>query len=359
VRLALIADSNEPGQSGVGDYALLLAGALERLDVTTEVFSLGACGSEQRRSLSARVAAFEPDWLSFQYVPYAYAHRGMVTRTTLPWKALRGRTGTHVMFHEIWIGSHEGASIRDRFMGWLQKRGIRSIVQLLKPEVIHCSNRLYSAMLAHAGIQNQILPLFGNVPVVVSKTDPYEALVSSLQPGSPRKGWLVAAFFGTIHPNSSALTVLQWLKEKALLSGRHLLVVSLGRCPNAAGYFQSWAETLNDQENVRFEVRGELPPDELSGWLGAADCGLSTTPYNIIEKSGSAVAFAEHGVPVLVTDLGAPVRHCDVPDQSLAPRFWLANDATLGTLSDVPPRQPDGNLVDEVASTFLRQLSHV
>ena len=38
-----------------------------------------------------RVRMAEPDWVSLQFVPYAYAHRGLVGRSTLPWEKLRGR----------------------------------------------------------------------------------------------------------------------------------------------------------------------------------------------------------------------------------------------------------------------------
>lgn len=356
MKLALITDTDQPGQSGVGDYALLLAGKLESLGVTAKVFPLGGSGSSHQKELSARTSAFDPDWVSFQFVPYAYAHRGLVTRRTLPWKTLRGRKGTHFMFHEIWIGSHVGARLCDRAVGWLQRRGLQSVVRQVRPEVVHCSNWLYSTLLTNADIANQILPLFGNVPIVPRVVDPYHALIKTLSPESDRQDWHVAAFFGTIHSGANVVHVLRWLQKISQQLGRRLLVASLGRCPDAEQHFRTWSETLGETDSTRFVVKGEMPPHELSAWLGSADCGVSTTPYNIIEKSGSAVAFAEHGISVLVTDCGSPVRGVNRSLDDLAPRFRLAEASVLAKLQNLPQRQPAEGFIDGVAATFLKHL---
>lgn len=357
VRLALIADTDTPGQSGVGDYALMLADELRTLGVIVEVFSIGAVGSPQRSELTEGVAAFQPDWVSFQFVPYAYAHRGLVSHRTLLWKKLRGHKGTHFMFHEIWIGSHCGASIRSRIMGFLQKRGILSVMRCLNPSIVHCSNRLYSSILDSAAISNSVLPLFGNIPVICAEADPYVSVVESIQSGSRRKDWTVAAFFGTIHRGSGSRRVLRWLHENARRHGRRLLVVSLGHCPDADLHFRDFAESIGDKGDVNFLVQGKMPSQELSAWLGSADCGVATTPFNIIEKSGSAIAFAEHGVPVFVTDRGSSVRDGDIPIADLTPRFWLAEDSVLKNLADVPPRRSQGSLLGVVAASLLDQLA--
>jgi glycosyltransferase involved in cell wall biosynthesis len=358
LKLALITDTDQLGRSGVGDYALLLAGKLQSLGYTAEVFPMVCPFSNQRSELPSRLSAYHPDWVSFQFVPYAFAHRGLVTRRSLPWRNLRGKRGTHFMFHEIWIGSHVGARIRDRATGWLQRRGIRSVVRQVQPDVVHCSNRLYSALLKHAGIPNSILPLFGNVPVLPRGIDPYQAVIASLIPGSDRKDWHVAAFFGTIHSGANVVQVLRWLKDVSERQGRRLLVVSLGRCPDAEEHFRAWSEALGETDSTRFVIKGEMPSGELSAWLGAVDCGVSTTPHNIIEKSGSAVAFAEHGVPVIVADSGAPVRGVSTPRADLTPDLWLFGDERLSWLESLPPRREPQSRLDQVARQFLADLEN-
>jgi len=356
MKILFLADSIQPGESGVGDYALQICAKLQALNVDAVVDCLGAPNSLLRASLAERVSQAKPDWVSFQFVPYAYAHRGWVGRSTLPWDALRGRRGTHVMFHEIWIGAHQGASLRDRAMGGLQRRGIQKLICQLRPDKVHCSNRLYSAMLLRAGIPNRLLPLFGNIPVTMAALDPYEQVLAGLVPGLPRSGWLVAAHFGSIYSSEHLLLALRWLQECCLRQGKRLLVVSLGHSPTAEASFAGLARQLPADGRPCFLVKGRLEASALSPWLRCADCGLATTPFNIIEKSGSAVAFAEHGVPVIVMDPGADVRGVSIPRQDLAPEFWLFGDKRLEAPNGLPPRRDPQPRLDRVAKQFLEEL---
>ena len=356
MKIVFVADSNQPGKSGVGDYALHLCASLVTLNVEAVVECLGAPNTSTRASLVGRVRQSKPDWVSFQFVPYAYAHRGWVGRRTLPWEALRGRLGTHLMFHEIWIGAHQGASLRDRAMGALQRRGIQNLMCQLRPDKVHCSNRLYSAMLLRAGIPNQLLPLFGNIPVSTAVLDPYEQFLSGLVPGPPRSGWVVAALFGCIYESEHLLPALRWLQECCLRQGQRLLVVSLGHSPTAETTFARLAAQLPAEGRATFLVKGRMDSAALSPWIRWADCGLATTPFNIIEKSSSAVAFAEHGVPVIVTDAGAAVRGLALPRQDLAPEFWLFGEKRLEDLHGLPPRREPQPRLDRVAKQLLVEL---
>jgi hypothetical protein len=127
----------------------------------------------------------------------------------------------------------------------------------------------------------------------------------------------------------------------------------LGHSPGAEEHFEDWSKALGTTDSTRFLVKGKIPFGELSAWLGRADCGLSTTPLNVIEKSGSAVAFAEHGVPVLVTHSGSPTRRGNVPPGTLKPRFWLADEAALARCHELPPRYCGESSLDKVAATLM------
>ncbi|HTO03796.1 MAG TPA: hypothetical protein VL069_08850, partial [Opitutus sp.] len=102
---------------------------------------------------------------------------------------------------------------------------------------------------------------------------------------------------------------------------------------------------------------GPQPPEVISQVLQAADFGVATHPWALLEKSGSTVALLEHGLPVLV------------------PRDdWESRDGTshserdplLRKLSDLPPaaftewlatrRQPAAQL-PALAANFLAQLN--
>lgn len=352
MKIAFIANTNEPGQSGVGDYTLGLAYKLKELGAETLVSVLQESGRPSSMGV-AELKAFQPDWVSYQFVPYAYAHRGLVNKKTLPWGRLKGRVGTHFMFHEVWIGAHRGAAWRDRLIGFLQRRGIQSVMRQLRPDVVNCSNQLYSAMLSGAGIDNSVLPLFGAIPIAEAGLDPYEEVVCSLYPGSCRQNWLVATFFGALYPSENILSALIWLQALSRQQQRRLLVVSLGHSPSAKITFETLAPSAG---NPDFLVKGRLEADELSRWIRNADCGLSTTPFNIIEKSSSAIAFVEHGVPVIVIDEGAPVRGVSLPQADLAPDYWHFGDDRLNQWHDLPAKGEPQSRLERVARQFLEEL---
>ena len=356
MKIVFLADTDQPGESGVGDYALELSSSLSAFNVESVVECLGSPNSSLRLSLVARLNELQPDWVSLQFVPYAYAKYGLVGRGTLPWQQLRGRIGTHLMFHELWIGAHKGAALRPRAIGALQRRGIQNAVRELHPGVVHCTNRLYSAMLQRVGIKNNVLPLCGAIPVTSVGPDPYDEVLASLHHGSRRSGWIVAALFGSIYPSENLLPALQWLQDRCLRQGKRLLLVSLGTCPSAECTFKALAAGFSDAAKPAFFVKGRLNAFALSPWIRYADCALATTPFNIIDKSSSAVAFSEHGVPVIVLETGADVRGLALPRQDLSPEFWLFGDKRLESLNGLPPHREPQPRLGQVAKQFLADL---
>lgn len=356
MKILFLADSNQSGESGVGDYALGLSGSLRSFNVDSSVECLGPPGSSLRSTLVARLNEAQPDWVSFQFVPYACAKGGLVWPGTLPWQQLRGKIGTHLMFHELWIGAHKGAALRDRAIGALQRHGIKNVVRELNPDVIHCTNRLYSAMLQRAGIHNTVLPLCGAIPVSSVGPDPYVEVLSTLVHGTGRSGWIVAAFFGSMHRSECLLAATQWLQDRCLRHGKRLLLVSLGKCMSPESTFKALAAGFSEETKPAFFVKGRLSAAALSPWIRYADCALATTPFNIIEKSSSAVAFAEHGVPVIVIDAGADVRGVALPQQDLAPEFWLFGDPRLEAFELLPPRTELQPRLGNVVKRFMVDL---
>jgi glycosyltransferase involved in cell wall biosynthesis len=356
MKIAFVSNTDKPGRSGVGDYALGLASKLKEWGGDARILVLPQGDQRADWDPTKLLKDFRPDWFSFQFVPYAYAKRGMVGKRTLPWTSLRGRVRTHFMFHEIWIGSHLGAALRDQVIGFMQRRGIQGLIRTARPQVVHCSNRLYSEMLQRAGIQNGILPLFGNIPVSGSDADPYAIVANDLMPGSRREDWIVVTFFGSVYPSENLVSALDWLQNLSLGRRKYLLVVSLGHSPTADATFQRLGPLLAERGRPHFLIKGKLEAETLSSWIRFSDCGLATTPFNIIEKSGSAVAFAEHGVPVIVMDRGAPVRGITLPEQDLSPEFWLFGDERLKQWHELPSRRDPRPQLDQVARKFLVDL---
>ena len=108
------------------------------------------------------------------------------------------------------------------------------------------------------------------------------------------------------------------------------------------------------------EETGRLPVEKLSRELQAASCGVATTPYDALGKSGAAAAMLEHGLPVIAHDDG------DTPQEALfAPgpfqeRIVFLEDSDFSShlrqLVEGPrPAFYDG--VAHTAESFLHSLS--
>ena len=356
MNLLIVSDTDQAGSSGVSDYALLLAESLRAREINVVFDKLGPSDSVSHSDFVERLRQAKPDWVSLHFVPYAYAHRGLVGKRTLPWRDLRGRLGTHILFHEIWIGAHRGAPWKQRATGLIQRLGIQQAMQELRPDVVHSTNSLYSAMLHRAGIPNKILPLFGAIPVISNGLDPYYRLFNSLVAGSKKSDWVVAAMFGSIYPSKNLLRALSWLNARCYSQSKHLLLVSLGNSPTASSTFEALAAGFSERRTPFFHTTGKLDISTLSSWILGADCGLSTTPFNIIEKSSSAVAFVEHGIPVIVMDPGAAIAGLPFQQLDLAPEFWLFGDKRLEELDLLPPRRKPIPRREFVVDKFLNDL---
>src|SRR5204862_4861274 len=112
-----------------------------------------------------RLAAFAPDCLSLQFAPYGFADRGLVWGLGARLLAPEPPPCVHVMFHELWIGEAEGAPVKRRIIGGIQKRLILKLLRDLAPTVVQTQASPYVHMLRRHGIAASRLPLFGNIAV--------------------------------------------------------------------------------------------------------------------------------------------------------------------------------------------------
>ena len=229
MRIAFICGSIEPGRDGVGDYTRRLAVECIRQGHECRIVALNdkrsaGCETQEcdgvqidclrlpgslpwkERFEQARefLSAFDPDWISLQFVPYGFHPKGIPWRLICGLKAVIAGKPLQIMFHELWIGFGAAAPLKVRCIGALQRLCISRIIQTLKPRAIHTSNATYVGLLKRVGGLATELPLFGNIPVV--DLGPESALpaqfVAAGIPSNPasRSGWLLAVFFGTLHP---------------------------------------------------------------------------------------------------------------------------------------------------------------
>ena len=117
------------------------------------------------------LTAFGPDWISLQFVPYAFNPKGLVFGLARHLHQLFQGHQAQIMFHELWIGGAKESSTKHRLIGTVQKWLVLDLIEQLKPKVIHTSNQTYVTMLRRAGVTALSLPLFGNIPVLAESGD--------------------------------------------------------------------------------------------------------------------------------------------------------------------------------------------
>lgn len=373
MKLMFLAGSLEPGRDGVGDYARRLAGELVRTGMPCELVAIEerdqiepvreeeqhAEGTVLRvRRLSARtswrargkilreiVASWQPDWISLQWVPYAYDSRGLPFAAVAEFSRVSRQTSTkwQVMFHELWIGGDQGDSLRHRLVGRVQRWLTRRLVSTVNPRIVHTQMRLWRDLLRAEGVEAEVLPLFGNIPVV--EPDPAYLLPFN------REDRYVVVHFGRMQPLSEAFSqALDELGTWIRSHGKQPVLVAIGRSGHNAA--QVLDVTRNKWGEEAVVDLGEREPEEISRVFQASDLGISRVPLAYLEKSGTAMAMLEHGLRVF-----APTRE---PLEKNARRSALLEDGRVALrvalLNETVARPADDRSVGAVARMLAASL---
>lgn len=309
MKIAFVTSSLEAGRDGVGDYTRLLAAECARRGHAVSLLALsdGHVVGERRADTMLRLGAKMPwerreraarDWLaaagadrvSLQFVCYGFHPRGIDFGLGRRLGRIACGLPVQVMLHELWIGCEEGARLKDRLLGWCQRRTVLGVLGALRLTRVHASNGAYVSLLRSLGIEAVRLPLFGSVPV---PDDP--AALGELSAGRERDaGELMFGMFGTLHPVWPQEPLLGMLCE---LGGK-VIVEHAGRIGAGDGVWRRMVGRYGGQ--ITFRRRGEMPPDGLARWFAGLDFGIAATPWEIIGKSAAVAAMLEHGLPVIV-----------------------------------------------------------
>ena len=367
MRLLFLTGSLEPGRDGVGDYTRLLAGECARqghevsliavqdphvasiqegvetlAHQTVPVLRLAANIPWARRIES--VEAFRirqaPDWISLQFVAYAFDAKGFASRFTAQLKEMVAGTRLHVMLHELWIGTGPFASLRYRMIGKLQRFQLRRMLRELAPQLVTVTNPFYGSLLWKLGAEATELPLFGNIPVAPVQ-----------EPTVP--DFSLGLFFGTLHSEWEPEPFMRLWLSACATKGRQPRLFSLGRLGEVGEGV--WRKLQTDYAGwVDFVALGEVPSAVVSSWLQRADFGLAASPWHLIGKSGSAIAMLEHGLPVIVTrdEFGPPAGLGNAPD----PLLHRCDDQLQGKLVTGLPRRAPFSRLPGITSNFIRLL---
>lgn len=331
MKIAFIVSSAELGRDGVGDYSRALAEELSGMGHEVYLVALndrciGAVMEEEQPSgvrsvrtlrlpesmpweeriaiAASRLDAFQPIWVSLQFVPYGFHRKGLIFGFARRLRRLVAGRKLHVMFHELWIGTSMDSPFKDRLVGAMQRHCLIRLVRKLAPAAVHTSNPAYSAFLARDGIRAGILPLFGTVPIQAdSGTEQAPALfrqqgVDLSQPA--RSAYWVGGIFGAIHPEWTPEPFFSELAAVAASEKKTVVIAGMGRFGSAGD--RRWTEMVRTfGDRFRFALLGPLPAGTLSHVLRVLDFGISTTPWMLFGKSATGAAMTDHGIPVVVT----------------------------------------------------------
>jgi hypothetical protein len=258
------------------------------------------------------------DWVVIEFVAYGWNRRGLLGPADFA-DLLAAGTGRRValFFHELWLGENRRAPLRHVLLGALQRGRILRLLARLRPALVLTSNAAYQAVLAGQGIPAELLPLPGNLPAP-DATDRAEAgrLLAATTPGATRR----AVVFGSIHEEWDPLAALdEW---RALGTGSALLVVGDS---GVAGPGRL-AALRRARPDLRIATTGRVPAGVAAALLAGAEVAFATSPWALIDKSGTAAAFRDLGLPVVVTRDDWAWRRGPTPAPTSDPlvRLWRA-----------------------------------
>ncbi|MCP2045728.1 hypothetical protein [Pontibacter sp. HSC-36F09] len=313
IAVVFLTGSLQPRCDGVGDYTRLLASELIRLghkatiislrdtfideeqvckqhegEVEIAVLRLASKTKFKDRMERARgwIEEFNPDFTSFQFVPFAYDPKGLPFELCSRLSFIcKGKL--HIMFHELWVGMNEGAPIKYQLWGLLQKLLIQLLISNLKPQVIHTHTQAYQVLLNKLGYKAQFLPLFSNILLVKPEA------VKIAKGGYLHE--LSFILFGAIHPKAPVEEFANEVREYATASGLKVRLIIAGRC---GAEQQNWERVFGSVGAV-VDTMGEQPPEAISKLMSEASAGIATTPLALADKSGSIMAMKVHGLPII------------------------------------------------------------
>lgn len=312
----------EPGRDGVGDYCRRLAARLlrnghqawvvalndhyittpaeeEQLDeaVFVPVLRLDShtAISDKINVAQQWIQRIEPDWISLQYVPYAFHKLGLPFRWMRQFKKLSSSARWHIMLHELWVGSVKENSFKDKLIGIFQQYIINKTINNLSITITTTSTAHYKKLLQDLGHEASVLPIFSNMPYGnVSNVKLYNQLPAEVR--NNRNDWYIATLFGSIHPFVGIETNVIALQQKAQADNKQLLLTHVGR----SHIVTSFLEDLKKDVACEYFTFGEQAAEDIASFFHHIDFGLSTYSTEALTKSGSIAAMLYNRLPVVL-----------------------------------------------------------
>lgn len=364
VKVLFVCGSMEPGRDGVGDYTRELAGALHSIGVEAEIIAImdrDAAGilkepqsardkninvtrlskflsfSKRKKEYQNLVAEFKPDFISLQYVPYAFSPKGIPLTLSTFLKLENHISNWHFMIHEVYIGTK--GHFKNKIIQRLQIAALKMLVNRLQPSVIHTTVPSYQSQLKTIGVGSDILGLFGNIPISKSfSRDHTDKTFRGVYFGAPPKEDNFQNFINAIN---------QYLHK----TDDMMEVVLCGQSGEKGKKFA--AALRNGINSKRFDIveKGRMAADELSNLFLTRDFAIARISPYLLGKSGSAIAMLEHGLPLWVPLAQSQLEINESFDFRLSQCFFDLYELKGSKHSFYP-----GSRLEEIANSFIQKL---
>ncbi len=277
-----------PSTCGISDYVKLLSEALEQRNHSCKIISISPSQGVSFSDLAKTLP--DADLVSLQFSPYAFSPNGLSGVPILEFAESIRHRKLHIMFHEIWIGAYHKASLKEKFIGWIQKREILKFLNLAKPHLIHTTNCAALHRLKSEGLNASYLNLFGAIPLTKKGNIPQQ------------KKNISTILFGTLYNNFPYALLMSKLCQLEQESKKkvQLKLIGIQRESKGLNKLKKFAR----QKNITIEETGKLSTEEISIHLQLSDIAVATTPLDSLGKSMSTASFLEHGLPVITVNDG-------------------------------------------------------
>jgi len=317
-----LCSSLQPGKDGVGDYNRRLVAELTKKNYqvllvscnerqleadceeevkegssTFKIYRLSGSNSWEHRmnKMQGYLDGFDPDWISFHYVPYAFHPKGLPAKFVNSIKSLRLRAKTQIVFHEIWQGESSESTLKDKIIGFIQRRIAFKLIKVTKAVHITTTNDYYKNCFVKRGVRATRIPVFSNMPV----GNTFGKAVLNILPGevADKNKYVLGVFFGGFHGHHDLVDNLKTLAAniKSQLN-KELIVTHIGR----SGGIEQDMEAVRAATGLKCFVLGEWSEQDVADYLLYADVGLSNYPKVLYEKSGSIAALLNNNCPVIL-----------------------------------------------------------
>lgn len=230
------------------------------------------------------VESFNSDWISLQYVPFAFENKGLPIFLSGHLRRLVADKFIHTMFHELWVGMNVEATMKLKFWGLLQRYIIKSFLLKIRPKQSHTHNNLYLSKIKKWHLSVDILPLFSNIPKLnnISVPDNLNRTMNFV-------------VFGTIHFGAP---IKFFASELGIFLNSKKLKGAIRFIGKNGVELSQWKAAFEENDITVIELN-EQPEEIISKTLYTSDFGISSTPYILHQKSGTVAAMLEHGLPII------------------------------------------------------------